>query len=305
MVCSGIALVYIFGLVVNWRVLSLIAALPCIMQFFGLFFIPESPRWLAKVGHDKGYEAALRRLRGQKTNIAQEAAQIKEYTETARNISEDNFFNVFQAKYAFALVISLGLMALSSFGGTNGILFYAATIFEAAGVSGSLGTITMALIQLPTTIWGVFLMDKCGRRPVLLFSVIGMGTACLCVALSFLMKEHGWMTGFTPFLALVGILIYSATFPVGMGGIPFVIMSEIFPIHVKGSAGTLATIVSWSSSWIVSYTFNFMMDWSSSGTFFVFTGINVFSLLFVAKLVPETKGRTLEEIQESLTQTVY
>ncbi|XP_021772970.1 sugar transporter ERD6-like 5 [Chenopodium quinoa] len=305
MLCCGIALAYILGLLANWRVLSLIGAVPCIIQFLGLFFIPESPRWLVKVGHEKGCESTLRRLRGKNFDIAHEAAQIKDCAETIDQVSQDSFFDVFQMKYAFALTISLGLMALASFGGTNGILFYATTTFESAGVSGKLGTIAMALIQLPPTFLGVFLMDKSGRRPLLLFSVTGMGTACLSVALSFLMKDYGWMPHFSPYLALFGILIFSATFPVGMGGIPFIIMSEIFPINVKGAAGSLATIVSWSSAWVVSYSFNFMMDWSSSGTFFIFTSINVLALVFVAKLVPETKGRTLEEIQESLTHTLY
>lgn len=304
MLCCGIALVYLSGLATSWRVLTLIGAAPCIIQFLGLFFIPESPRWMVKVGRDKSYEN-LRRLRGEEFDIAQEATQIKDHTHTTKDTSQDGFFNVFQMKYAYPLTISLGLMALAAFGGTNGILFYAETIFESAGVSGTLGTIAMALIQLPPTFLGVFLMDNCGRRPLLLGSVTGMGVACLSVALSFLMKEHGVMTDFSPYLALIGILIFSATYPVGMGGIPFIIMSEIFPIDVKGAAGSLATIVSWSSAWVVSYTFNFMMDWSSSGTFFIFTGINVLSLLFVARLVPETKGRTLEEIQDSFALIVY
>lgn len=305
MLSCGIALAYIVGLVTTWRILALIGSLPCFIQLLGLFFIPESPRWLIKIGNDKGYETALRSLRGKNVDISSEATDIKEYTVSVENISEDNLFKMFQMKYAYALTVCLGLMALAAFGGTNGILFYATTTFQSAGVSTTLGTVAMALIQLPPTFLGVFLMDKFGRRPLLLCSVTGMGTACLSVALSFLMKEHGWMTGFSPYLALVGILIFSAAYPVGMGGIPFVIMSEIFPINIKGAAGSLATIVSWSSSWVVSYTFNFMMDWSSSGTFFMFTGINILSLLFVAKLVPETKGRTLEEIQESVTHTLH
>ncbi|KAL2942224.1 Sugar transporter ERD6-like 5 [Bienertia sinuspersici] len=341
MLCCGIALVYIFGLVTTWRILSLIGAAPCIIQFLGLFFIPESPRWLVKIGHDQGYEATLQRLRGEKVDISQEAAKIKEYTETIEKISEDKLCDVFQTKYAFALTVSLGLMALAAFGGTNGILFYATTIFESAGVSGTLGTVAMALIQLPPTFLGVFLMDRCGRRPLLLYSVTGMGVACLSVAI--ILDEGKWVddriqslfgtcrhfdflpvsgrygyhideplyfcvikfVSFAYFFLMILQQIFSATYPVGMGGIPFVIMSEIFPINVKGAAGSLATIVSWSSAWVVSYTFNFMMDWSSSGTFFIFTSINVLALLFVAKLVPETKGRTLEEIQESLTHTLF
>lgn len=133
-----------------------------------------------QVGNDRDYKAALRRLRGPKTNITPEAALIKvvhsahfnivldgflrylcyietkvcsliilqEYTATAEQISEDNLFSVFQMKYAFALTISLGLMALASFGGTNGILFYAGAIFESSGVPFNIGTVSMALIQV-------------------------------------------------------------------------------------------------------------------------------------------------------------
>ncbi|XP_074303247.1 sugar transporter ERD6-like 5 isoform X2 [Silene latifolia] len=311
MLCSGIAVVFMSGIITSWQILALIGTLPCLIQLVGIYFIPESPRWLIRKQHSLelpvksscslDYEAALQRLRGTNTDISEEAAAIKANTEAIGNNVKHKFSNVFQKKYAYALIVCLGLMALAGFGGTFGILFYATAIFDSAGFSGTIGSSAMGLIQLPPTVLGVFLMDKFGRRPLLLFSAAGMGTGTLSLALSFLLKEHDLMTDFSPYLALFGILLFAATYPVGMGGVPFVIMSEIFPINIKGAAGSLATVVSFTSSWIVSYAFNFMMVWSSYGTFLVFTGVNVISLLFVAKLVPETKGRTLEEIQTLVT----
>ncbi|XP_074303259.1 sugar transporter ERD6-like 5 isoform X2 [Silene latifolia] len=264
MLCSGIALSFIAGLVTTWRILALIGAFPCMIHLLGLGFIPESPRWLVKVGRDQRYEAILQSLRGKDVDISLEASEIKEYIDAVNNISEDGLLHIFQRKYAFALIIILGLVVLTPFTGTNGMLFYASTIFESAGASATVGTVTMALIQLPLILLGVFLMDNYGRKPILLGSVFGMFIGCLSVAVSFFLKEHELLTKYSPYLAFTGILVYGATYPVGMGGIPYVIMSEIFPMNVKGAAGSLATTASGCCGWIVSYTFNFMMDWSSS-----------------------------------------
>ncbi|XP_023522110.1 sugar transporter ERD6-like 5 [Cucurbita pepo subsp. pepo] len=108
-----------------------------------------------------------------------------------------------------------------------------------------------------------------------------------------------WQSG-SPMLALFGVLAFSGSFSLGMGAIPWVIMSEIFPINMKGLAGSLVTLVSWVGSWIVSYSFNFLLNWSSTGIFFIFSTVCGFTVLFVAKFVPETKGRTLEEIQAAM-----
>nr|CAB3472634.1 unnamed protein product [Digitaria exilis] len=169
--------------------------------------------------------------------------------------------------------------------------------------SGNTGTVAMAAVQVPMIGLGVLLMDKAGRRPLLMISAAGTCLGCLLVGLSFLSKEEHWERNLNVF-ALAGLLVFIGSFSLGMGGIPWVIMSEIFPINMKGSAGSLVTLVNWLGSWIISYAFNFLMIWSSYGTFFIFATICGLTVVFVERLVPETKGRTLEEIQASMNSSL-
>ncbi|KAH9603984.1 hypothetical protein KSS87_023587 [Heliosperma pusillum] len=211
-------------------------------QLVGLFFVPESPRWL----------------------------------------------------------VGVGLMVLQQFGGVNAIAFYASSIFESAGFSSRVGILASVALQVPMTVLSTLLTDKAGRRPLLMVSAAGTCVGAFLTGLSFLLQDlHKWNVG-APILALVGVLIFSGSFSLGMGGVPWIIMSEIFPINVKGLAGSLVTVVNWLGSWIISFGFNFLMSWSPPGTFFIFCAICGSTVLFVAMLVPETKGRSLEEIQASM-----
>ncbi|RVW53388.1 Sugar transporter ERD6-like 5 [Vitis vinifera] len=305
MICCGSSITFLLGTLVNWRILALIGTIPCLIQIVGLPFIPESPRWLARSGRWQDCEDALQRLRGEGAIISQEAAEIKDYSETLQRLSEATILDLFQWTYARSLIVGVGLMVLQQFGGVNAIVFYASAIFVSAGFSGRVGSIAMVAVQIPMTTLGTILMDKSGRRPLLLASAAGTCLGCFFVGISFLLQGlQGWKE-LGPIFALLGVLIYDGAFSLGMGGIPWVIMSEIFPINMKGSAGSLVTLVSWFGSWIISYAFNFLMKWSSAGTFFIFSSICGITVLFVAKLVPETKGRTLEEIQASMNPFLY
>ncbi|XP_026411688.1 sugar transporter ERD6-like 5 isoform X1 [Papaver somniferum] len=149
---------FLFGTMVKWRTIALI----------GLIFIPESPRWLEKVGKLEAFEYSLRRLRGNNANISEEAEEIRGYTETIQRLPKAKTLDLFQRKYAHSLIVGVGLMVLKQFGGVNGIAFYASSIFVSAGFSsGNVGTIAMVAVQISMQTLGVLLMDKSGRRPLL------------------------------------------------------------------------------------------------------------------------------------------
>ncbi|XP_059654468.1 sugar transporter ERD6-like 5 [Cornus florida] len=293
----GMSLMFCIGNVITWRSLALIGIVPCLVEVVGLFFIPESPRWLAMIGKERESKATLQHLRGENCDISQEAAEIKEYTEILQGLPQSRILDLLERRYAHSLIVGVGLMLLVQFGGNSAISSYASSIFEAAGCSASVGTRAMATIQV----------RKCNLNVGFYLTSVTAAAACLgtfLAGLAFLLQDFHQQKELTAILILSGILIFSAAFSMGQGGTPWVIMSEIFPINIKGSAGSLVTLVNWFVAWIVTYTSNFLFEWSSAGVFFLFATICGLVVLFVARVVPETKGRTLEEIQASMIDLI-
>ncbi|GLU07486.1 hypothetical protein SLE2022_244420 [Rubroshorea leprosula] len=300
MIVAGVSVSFIVGTVLTWRALALTGLIPSVILLIGLLFIPESPRWLAKTGRDKEFEAALQKLRGKDTDISNEAAEIQDYIETLEQLPKAKMLDLFQRRYSRSVIISVGLMIFQQFGGINGICFYVSNTFESAGVSSSLGTTIYAILQVVVTALNTVVIDRAGRKPLLLVSATGLVIGCLLTGTSFYLKEHGLAVNSAPILAVTGILVYIGSFSAGMGAVPWVVMSEVFPINIKGAGGSLTTLVNWIGAWAVSYTFNFLQEWSSYGTFVLYAATNVLAIVFVITVVPETKGRTLEQIQAAM-----
>eukprot|EP00261_Vitis_vinifera_P037567 XP_019078810.1 PREDICTED: sugar transporter ERD6-like 17 isoform X5 [Vitis vinifera] len=190
----------------------------------------------AKTGREKELEVALQRLRGENTDISQELAEIKDYTEICQRLSEDRILDLFQWKYAHSLVVGVGLMLLQQLAGSVAIPSYADSIFESADFSSTFGTTATAIIQ----------------------------------------DLHKWKE-LTPIMVLIGMVAYLAWYSLGFRGLPWVIISEIYPVNIKGSAGSLVTFILWSSSTIVVYVFNFIFEWNSAGDTFLY--LSLMSLL--------------------------
>ncbi|XP_034221648.1 sugar transporter ERD6-like 16 isoform X2 [Prunus dulcis] len=280
MIVTGASVAFVIGTIISWTTLALTGIVPCIFLLVGLWFVPESPRWLAKIGHEKEFQIALQRLRGKHADISDEMAEIQEYIVTLQSLPKDKLLDLFKSEHISSVIIGVGLMVFQQFGGINGIGFYASQTFEEAGISSKTGTIAYACVQVPITMVGAMLIDKSGRRPLIMVSATGTFLGCFLAGTSFFLKGYGLLLDWVPIIAVSGVLTYIASFSIGMGAVPWVIMSEIFPIHVKGASGSLVVLVNWLGAWAISYTYNFLMSWSSS--------------------VPETKGKTLEEIQSCI-----
>ncbi|XP_018451210.2 sugar transporter ERD6 [Raphanus sativus] len=300
----GIALFFIIGNFIPWRWLAIVGFVPCVLHVFCLFFIPESPRWLAKKGRDKECRSALQRLRGPDVDISREASTIRDTIELSELDGETRMAELFQRRYAYPLLIGVGLMFLQQLSGSSGVTYYASSLFQKGGFPSAIGTSVIATIMVPKAMLGTIIVDKLGRRTLLMSSCAAMGLSALLLSVSYGFQSFGILPDLTPILTCIGVLGHIVSFAMGMGGLPWIIMAEIFPMNVKVSAGTLVTVTNWLFGWVITYTFNFMLQWNASGMFFIFSMVSTFSIVFIYFLVPETKGRSLEEIQALLSNFV-
>ncbi|KAJ4749417.1 Sugar transporter ERD6 [Rhynchospora pubera] len=303
-VTIGILLAYILGMFVPWRVLAVIGILPCTILIPGLFFIPESPRWLAKMGLLEDAELSLQVLRGFETDITAEINEIKRAVQSSSKRTTIRFAELKLKRYRVPLTLGIGLLVLQQLSGINAVLFYASSIFKTAGLTDSdLATCGLGAIQVVATGITTWLLDKAGRRILLIISTAGMSLSLLLVAVAFFMEgaysESSNLYHIMSILSLVGLVAFVISFSLGLGAIPWIIMSEILPVNIKSLAGSVATLANWLTSFAITMTANLLLTWSSGGTFTFYMLVSIFSLVFVVLWVPETKGRTLEEIQWS------
>ncbi|KAJ8529455.1 hypothetical protein K7X08_036290 [Anisodus acutangulus] len=240
MVYFGFSVMFLIGNILTWRTLAIVAIIPSLVQLIGIFFIPESPRWLAKIGRDKEVEASLQYLRGKNVDISLEAAEIKENVESLQQLSGSRYLDMFNRRYAHSLIVGVGVLILVQSGGTDAISSFAGSIFKKAGCSVSFATTAMGFIQLPFAAMGVFLLDATGRRPVLMVASAGTCLGNFLVGVGFLCKDYDQMSQLSATLVGTGILVFSIFYAMGVGGAAITIVSEIFPMNIKGSAGSLA-----------------------------------------------------------------
>ncbi len=275
----------------GWRIMFGLEVVPAALFGLFAFFVPESPRWLLQKGRNEQAERVLTAFAGRDAAQSQLSA-IKESLAQ----SQVSLGQLFIGRWRVPLVIGLVLAVLQQFSGINAIMYYAPEIFKSIGTSvdsAFVNTVSVGAVNLLFTVAAIYLVDKAGRRALLLG-----GTAVQVVALAVV----GWLfhSGGSPVLLLLFILLFVAAFAIAMGPVVWIVISEIFPNRVRGMAMSIATLTLWAACYAVSHTFPILVDkFGSASTFWIYAACSLFSFFFVLKAVPETKGRTLEEIEGS------
>ena len=278
-----------WNIATGWRWMFASGTLPAVLFLVCLFLVPESPRWLVKQGREAEALAVLTRVGGRECAQA-EMAEIREAI--ARESGE--FRELFRPGVRTALIIALALAVLQQVTGINAVLYYAPKIFASAGVSDSqalLQTAALSLVNVLFTLIAIWLVDRIGRKPLLLATSTAMCVSLALLGAAFqLGLPAAWIVAFT--------LAYVASFAVGMGPVVWVVLSEIFPTRIRGRAMSIATVCLWVACFAVSQTVPWMFQTlGQPATFWTYAIMCLVAIGFVAAWVPETKGKTLEEIE--------
>lgn len=268
---------------VGWRRMFLSEAFPAATFFLLVMFVPETPRFLALRGNDRKAFSVLERINGPaeaRTILGQIKATVHE--------KRERLFAYGTGVIAIGILLSFFQQAI----GINVVLYYAPRIFENMGASGDVSmiqTVVMGVVNILFTVVAIFTVDKAGRKPLLIIGSAGMmiGMAALA-ALSF--------SGSIGLAALIFIIIYTASFMMSWGPICWVLISEIFPNTIRSQAVAIAVAAQWISNFLVSATFPSLSAWSVGGTYCLYALMSLASALFVWRWVPETKGKTLEDM---------
>ena len=277
----------------SWRWMLAVAAIPSLAFFVGLLAIPESPRWLLSRGRHNEGERILARIFG--PAAARDQVQA---VERAAAAEEGSWREVFSPNLRKRLGVAMFLALFCQITGINTVLYYGSIIVSEhfPGQSTNMALIANVIIgsvNFLFTIVAMIYLDRWGRRAILLTARGGMGVALALLVIGLNIQ------GASPVLMLGAILLYVAFFALGMGPGPWLIISEIFPTKVRGRAASIATSTLWSGTLIVTFTFlSLVKALNLSGTFAIYGALSFVCFAYVWKMVPETKGRTLEQIQE-------
>jgi sugar porter (SP) family MFS transporter len=273
----------------NWRWMFITAVFPSIALLAGMVYLPESPRWWVRMGQRARALATFERL-GQGAEAETEVRDV----EQALLEETGGFGLLFQPGFRIAVLIGVGVAIFSQITGINTIIYYSPMIFRMAGYPSDKAAILAAAIigvaDVLITIVSILLVDRLGRRRLLLIGTAGMAVALVLVGSSFYWHTSG--------IVLYEVIAYTTFFGVSLGPVSWLLLSEIYPTKIRGKAMSLGTLSIWGANWVVAETFLSLVHAAGpAGTFWIFAAMCVVAFVFCYALVPETKGKSLEEIE--------
>ena len=291
----------------RWRIMLGISAIPAVLLVIAVWPFRDSARWYLKVGRRSEAEAVLHRVDPE----ADVSTQVAAIEQALSQDGEASWSEVFARQWRRPLVIAATLAVLQQLTGINAIIYYADTIFAAAGfnnpTSQSLATLwAIGGVNVCATLVAVFWVDRFGRKPLLLIGSTGMFLGLLVVAGAFFelhsVSSSQASSSSAPteagMLALVGLVAFIASFAFSLGPVVWTVINEVFPSHVRGRGVAVATAVNWLAAWLVAQSFLSLVNAiTTEGTFLLFAGFCIITFVYVRWFVPETKGKTLEEVQ--------
>jgi sugar porter (SP) family MFS transporter len=308
MITIGILLSYIVGVaftpIEGWRYMFAVAVIPALILGIGMFTLPESPRWLVKNGKlDKARSVLL--LSRVEADVETEMQQMEEIERIERQQAQVSYKELLAPWIRPALIVGVGLAIFQQITGINTVIYYAPTILEKVGFSAGGAIAATALgvgaVNVGFTILAVYIVDRVGRRPLLLIGLIGMIVSLGLLGVVF---SLGATSGAAGLLATICLALYIASFAISLGPIFWLMISEIYPLNMRGSAMSIAALCNWGSNFIVALIFPVLLaTFGGAGSFWLFAVLGIVAWIFVYFMVPETKGRTLEEIEADLRGT--
>ncbi len=282
---------YLYAERQEWREMFGFGFVPLLIQFVGLFFIPETPAWLISHKHPKEAEMVLHQLRD--AHLSENLVEAERKEDAPK---DQRWGALFEPKIRKAFLIGVGMSVFQQITGINAVIYYAPRIFQLAGYQeaqmATFVTMLLGAVNVGMTLVALWLIDKLGRRPLLIIGLIGMSMSLALLGLSFSGSEQAGV------VAVFALMSYISFFAISLGPVAWLIISEIYPLGIRGRAMGAATFANWACNYFVSLTFLSLVTSIGAGlTFWLYMLISLIGLWFVWKMVPETKGKTFEEIQ--------
>jgi sugar porter (SP) family MFS transporter len=289
---------YAFAKSEAWRWMLGLAAVPGAILGVAMLYLPESPRWLAKCSHPENARAVLVRIRGTQ-DVESEWREIA--GSLAHSEERGAWSDLLHKAVRPALIVGVGLAIFQQVTGINTVIYYAPTIIQSAGLPSAsaaiLATAGIGLVNVLMTIVAMWLIDRVGRRPLLLTGIVGMALSLGVLGFVF---RSGAQNAITVRLAVITLMAYVAFFAISLGPIFWLLIAEIFPLKIRGQAEGASAGMNWIFNLLVSLTFLTLVElMGPAWTFWLYGLLAIAALVFCYYLVPETKGRTLEEIEAS------